>query len=193
MKDNALMILYQTVEDRDNPEHIKSNAPFLCDRKDAWLGEGYYFWDTLIENAHWWGETVYKQNGYVILKFLCDSINERCFDLHGNLEHLKHFNEVADFLKKEGLVNKSTTVAWMIQYLKQKADLDKRYDGIRVYGHYSKSRHKTIKMFFRQQPNSKQYLELAPPVQLCLFRNDSFNLQSGIIVYPSHYVSGTVV
>ena len=103
------MILYQTVEDRDNPEHIKSNSPFLCNRKDAWLGKGYYFWDTLIENAHWWGKTVYKNNDYVVLKFLCDSINIKCFDLHGNLEHLSYFNEVADILKKEGLVNKDTT------------------------------------------------------------------------------------
>ena len=187
------MILYQTVEDRDNPEQIKSKAPFLCDRTDAWLGEGYYFWDTLIENAHWWGETVYKQKGHVVLKFLCDSINEKCFDLHGNLEHLNNFNEISDALEKEGLINKSTTVAWVIQYLKLNADLDKRYDGIRVYGHNSKSRHKTIKMLFRQGRNSNQYLELAPPVQLCLFRKDSFNLQSGVIVYPSHYVSGTVV
>lgn len=187
------MILYQTVEDRDNPEHIELNAPFICDRTDAWLGEGYYFWDTLIDNAHWWGKTVYKQKGHVVLKFICDSINERCFDLHGNLEHLKYFNEIADFLKKEELVNKHTTVEWMIEYLKQKADLDKRYDGIRVYGHYSRSGHKTVKMFFKKDPRSIQYLELTPPVQLCLFRKDSFNLQPGVIVYPSHYVSGTVV
>lgn len=187
------MILYQTVEDRDNPEHIKSNSPFLCNRKDAWLGKGYYFWDTLIENAHWWGKTVYKNNDYVVLKFLCDSINIKCFDLHGNLEHLSYFNEVADILKKEGLVNKDTTVAWMMQYLKQKTDLENRYDGIRIYGHYSRSGHQTFKMFFKRDRNSKQYLELAPPVQLCLFRKDSFNLQPGVIVYPSHYVSGTVV
>ena len=185
------MILYQTVEDRYNPEQIKLNAPFLCDRTDAWLGEGYYFWDTLIENAHWWGKTVYKQKGYVVLKFLCDSINERCFDLHGNLEHLKYFNEIVSFLKNEGAVNNSTTVSMIIEFLKENASLDKKYDGIRVYGH--RSRHKTMKMFFKQAPNSKQYLEFEPPVQLCLFRKDSFNLQPGLIVYPSHYVSGTVV
>lgn len=193
MKNNALMILYQTVEDRDNPEHIELNAPFICDRTDAWLGEGYYFWDTLIDNAHWWGKTVYKQKGHVVLKFLCDSINERCFDLHGNLEHLKYFNEIADFFKNEEVVDNSTTVSMIIEFLKENASLDDKYDGIRVYGHNSKSRHKTIKMLFRQGRNSNQYIELAPPVQLCLFRKNSFNLQPGVIVYPSHYVSGTVV
>ncbi len=62
------MVLYQTVSDRDNADYIEDNAPFRCERKDAWLGEGYYFWDTLIKNAHWWGEIAYN-NEYVITKF----------------------------------------------------------------------------------------------------------------------------
>ena len=187
------MILYQTVEDRNEPDFIKSNAPFRCRKINAWLGEGYYFWDTLIDNAHWWGKTVYQKKGYVVLKFLCDCIHEKCFDLHGNLEHVQYFNEIVDFLEEKGLVNNLTTVPWLIKYLKENADLDKIYDGIRVYGHYSKAINNTMKIFFKKDPRSKQYLELTPPVQLCLFRNNSFNLQSGIIVFPLEYVAGAVV
>ena len=49
-------ILYQTVDDRRNIKYVLENAPFKCTRNDAWLGEGYYFWDTFINFAHWWGE-----------------------------------------------------------------------------------------------------------------------------------------
>lgn len=34
-------LLYQTVEDRDNPDNIEAEGPFKCTRKDAWLGEYY--------------------------------------------------------------------------------------------------------------------------------------------------------
>ena len=68
MKDK---ILYQTLDDNDNADYVEQNAPFPCDRKNSWLGTGYYFWDTFIENAHWWGEVNYK-NSYIICKAVCD-------------------------------------------------------------------------------------------------------------------------
>lgn len=34
--------LYQTVEDRDNPDYVLENGPFKC-ISNAWLGDGYYF------------------------------------------------------------------------------------------------------------------------------------------------------
>ena len=39
-------IIYQTVEDRGNPDYVEQHGPFICTNKNAWLGEGYYFWDT---------------------------------------------------------------------------------------------------------------------------------------------------
>ena len=39
---------YHTVEDRDNPDEIEADGPFKCTRGDAWLGPGYYFWDSKI-------------------------------------------------------------------------------------------------------------------------------------------------
>ena len=42
---------YQTLENRNNPDQIEEQGPFLCNRKSAWLGEGYYFWDSFIEKC----------------------------------------------------------------------------------------------------------------------------------------------
>ncbi|WP_373841072.1 hypothetical protein [Bacteroides heparinolyticus] len=176
------MKLFQTVEDRDNPDYIESNAPFICKAANAWLGEGYYFWDTLIANAHWWGKVRYREN-YVIVEYTCDLLNGKCFDLHGNMEHLKSFNEVIDFLKSQKLITKTTTVAKVIEYLKSKAGLASKYDGIRAYGHFSRSN----PIFIPFEDSEKSCLELLPAVQICLFRKKSFNLSAGKIIYPNHY------
>ena len=64
---------YQTLENRNNPDKIEEQGPFLCSHKNAWLGKGYYFWDSFIENAHWWGQKGARyKNGYVI----CESTFE---------------------------------------------------------------------------------------------------------------------
>jgi hypothetical protein len=177
------MILFQTVEDRDNADYIESNAPFICNATNAWLGKGYYFWDTLIQNAHWWGNVRYGEN-YVIMEYNCDSFLEgKCFDLYGNMEHLKHFNEIIDYLNSQNLSTKTATVAKVIEYLKDKTDLTSIYDSVRAYGHFSKS----VKNFIPFEECKKYYLERLPAVQICLFHKKSLNLGVGRIVYPNHY------
>ena len=67
MKDTDI---YQTLEDRQNYEDVEEHGPYFCYAryangnpksgvKEPWLGEGYYFWDTRIADARWWGDTVY--------------------------------------------------------------------------------------------------------------------------------------
>lgn len=185
------MVLYQTIEDRNNPDQIEANAPFKCLRKDAWLGHGYYFWDTFIENAHWWGKTNYSQKGYVILKFICEDNYVNLFDLHGNMNHVKYFKDIVNLLHKQGLLNSGTTVAWIIEYLKKHTDFAEQYEAIRIYGHYSKSLNNTEKRFFSK--NRLHYFELTPAVQLCLFNKNSLNLKEGEIIFPSEYVSDIVI
>lgn len=64
--------IYQTLEDRQNYGEVEEHGPFFCyvrddngipksGVKEPWLGEGYYFWDTRITDAQWWGDTVYSQ------------------------------------------------------------------------------------------------------------------------------------
>jgi len=37
-------IIYQTLEDRGNPDEIERNGPFSCNWNNSWLGTGCYFW-----------------------------------------------------------------------------------------------------------------------------------------------------
>lgn len=185
------MIIYQTVEDRKNPEEIEHDAPYICDADNAWLGKGYYFWDTLIENAHWWGRSHYHYTGYVVIEFNCDSINDgKCYDLHGNMEHLSHFNKYIEILKEQSLFSEEETVAKVISFLKDKTDFLNRFEAIRAYGHNSK---KNPKFVLFDKEKKKYGLEQFPAVQLCLFKNNSLNLKGGKIVFPESYCTEYII
>jgi hypothetical protein len=109
---------YQTIENRDNTTEVLDKAPFICYRKDAWLGYGYYFWDNSLYYAKKWGEDGYKIKGYIICK--TELKIDNLFDLVGNVEHQQifktgvnkfqskaqkklRFSEVLDLLKKHPL------------------------------------------------------------------------------------------
>lgn len=101
--------IYQTLEDRDNDEEICNHGPYFCTLKDTngnnkkgtrepWLGEGYYFWDTRIEDAKWWGREVYKQS-YIICETQYDQNSELLFDTLGNISHLDEFLKCAKLIR----------------------------------------------------------------------------------------------
>jgi len=93
---------FQTVEDRDNPDEVEAIGPFICRRANAWLGEGYYFWDTNIDWAHEWGQRGYLNN-YIICQAQV-TIDENCFDLVGNLRHQRELLEIIKVFKESGLL-----------------------------------------------------------------------------------------
>lgn len=184
------MDLFHTLEDRDNPDELELNAPYKCKRADAWLGEGYYFWEACVNIAHWWGKKSYKSEGYVILKFTCDDYNNgdwRCLDLHGNTERIEMFREILNILKDK--FGGYFTVSRVIEYLKKRTDFLKRFEGIRVSGINIKSQ--TERVSFVE--GKKWYLDLYPPIQICLFRKDSLNLSTGEIIYPEKYCEGYTI
>ncbi len=182
-------VLYQTLKDKGNPDYVESNAPFSCNWGNAWLGEGYYFWDTFIENAHWWGN-VRHGNRYIIYKAECDFGSDVCFDLVGDTDHMLDFDECIKLMKSKKMITTDTTVARVITFLKEKIPAF-NYQAIRVYGiksisdhteEYKKYKHRLI--FELKKP---QYLDYKPAIQLCLFKRSSLNLRNLTIVFPDEY------
>ncbi|MBI9069688.1 MAG: hypothetical protein JEZ09_20495 [Salinivirgaceae bacterium] len=182
-------ILYQTLKDKGNPEYVEENAPFLCNWENTWLGDGYYFWDTFIDNAHWWGQVRHNQS-YIICQATCDFDTDNCFDLVGETEHMVEFNDAIDFLKSQNLVNEKTTVSRILSFLKSKTD-GFNFQAIRVYGiksiseykdEYKKYRHRLIFELLRPQ-----YLDCQPAIQICIFDKNGLNLRDLKIEYPDEY------
>lgn len=186
----AKKFVYQTLEDKGNLDEIEQDGPFLCNRANAWLGAGYYFWDTFIENAHWWGKECnsYK-DGYIICKAVCDYNDDDCFDLVGNTEHFSLFNETYEYLKSKGLVNKDTTVSRVIQYLRNDLKIF-TYSACRVVGNSSKSFNSSFRFSLLFNPKKNSYLDLKPPIQICFYKKTSLNLRNYQIVFPVEYIEG---
>ncbi|MBV7533042.1 hypothetical protein [Chitinophaga sp. sic0106] len=180
------LILYQTLEDRNNPEEVEANGPFECRRLDAWLGFGYYFWDSHIELGHWWGDRAYGTN-YVI----CGAngkMDESCWDLHGNGLHRLEFEEISKKIVSGGIIQKQhLTVAKLIIYLKRNKSLT--YSSIRALGMNSMSSASPYakNMIFIKRYNAS-YLDMRPAVQVCLFDKKALSLRDYRIVYPEEYI-----
>lgn len=181
--------LYQALEDRGNPEYILANAPFACNWPNTWLGEGFYFWDTFIENAHWWGEVRYGSS-YIISKMDCDFDTNLCFDLVGDTDHMLDFSRSIEFLKNQNLIDKNTTVSRIISHLKSKIDgFD--FQAIRVYGIKSISEHKEEYRKYRHrlifELSKPQYLDYKPAIQICIYQKTGLNLRNVNIDFPDEY------
>jgi hypothetical protein len=181
--------VYQTLEDRDNPDHVCNHGPFSCNRNNAWLGNGYYFWDSFIANAHWWGvEGARFPNGYYICKALYDFDEEKCFNLIDNPLHFQLFNDTKKLMMEKGLyVSNQTTVARIIHHIKDILKLF-NYEAIRVYGINSKSFNSpyTNRTIFDKNHNTK-YLDSLPAIQICFYSKKSLNLRDYTIIYPPEY------
>jgi len=190
---SEIKILYQTLENRKNPEIIEKNGPFLCNWENTWLGDGYYFWDSFINNAHWWGKEARKyKDGYIICKSICDYNSIDCFDLVGNTEHLQLLLEAFNTLSSYGLSNDKTTVKRVIEFLKDELKIFK-YQAIRVNGILSKSLKSKYNFNLPFDTLTPPYLDLYPPIQICLYTKQSLNLRDYKIIFPKEYCSEQVV
>ena len=103
-------ILYQTVDDKRNTKYVLENAPFKCTRHDAWLGEGYYFWDTFINCAHWWGKNSYGDK-YMVCKTTCQYNENEILDLVGNTKQIEQVRKYTTLLQaKKGRALKACAI-----------------------------------------------------------------------------------
>lgn len=150
---------YQTVENRNNVAEILEKAPFICYRKDAWLGYGYYFWDNNLEYAKKWGEDGYKAKGYIICK--TDLKIENLFDLVGNTVH----QQVFDMLyKQHQATRKDKLIVAQVLNLMRKNKADFNYQAIRVFD----DNPNTNKIAFTNQ-YKPPFLILNLRIQICVF------------------------
>jgi|SRR5690625_1283899 len=188
--------VYQTLENREI-DGVEINGPFLCDRSNAWLGPGYYFWDSHKENAHWWGKEVAKYPaGYIICKSTI-TFDDKCFDLHDNPDHQRTFNKMKDMFLEKGLLEEGqTTVGRIMNFIKTQID-SFPFEAIRAYAvnskGYKSSFNQRTRFVHKEYRESNQYLDTLPAIQICLFTKNSLDRKGYSIVYPPEYSKGYVV
>lgn len=109
--------MYHTQERRQS----RLSAPVKCVRDDAWLGEGYYFWDDQ-RDAVQWGHKSKSATGYFEIYGAEISVNG-FLDTVFNEEHyrfwLRQVEKAADFINaKTGL---KPTIKEVNEYFKERA------------------------------------------------------------------------
>lgn len=151
--------LYQAVKYAE----VRPKKPCFCET-DAWLSSGYYFWDTIVDNAHWWGKVHYSGN-YMIGKTACDKHSKELYDLVGDLEERKKFFQIRDkLIEKTG---KELLVSEVIGFLRKCTKFENEYKAVRAYPCKSKKEYNSITMRFSL--NNKAYMSLSEPYQICVF------------------------
>jgi hypothetical protein len=187
------LILYQTLDDKGNPDDVESEGPFICKREHSWLGNGYYFWDAHIELGHWWGELNVRQgfykDGYIICKANA-ILDSSCWDLYGNGLYRKEFDKICKLLIDENVTTKSKLlVSHVIEYLKKKSLF--KYKAIRMLGVNTISSNSSLYFFrvpFVNHKQNNQYFDVYPPVQICLIEKSALSLKNYSIVFPDEYI-----
>ena len=156
---------------------------------------GYYFWDSCIENVHWWGcEGAKFTNGYFICEAFYDFDETVCFNLIDNPQHFQLFNSTQKIMQEKGLyVPNQTTVARIIEYIKNTLKIFE-YEAIRVYGINSKSFNSPYsnRTIFEKKHYTK-YLDSLPAIQICFYSTSSLNLRDYTLIYPPKYTDDYLV
>ena len=165
--------IYQTLEDRNNYAEVEKHGPFFCSitysngslKKSSrvpWLGEGYYFWDTRIFDAHWWGSKVYTSNGYIICHTTYDQHSPYLYDLVSNVDQLDEFVQCAKLITEERKI-KTVSFPVVLNYLMKKAQgFD--FKAIRVWPHPATYKETAIRF-----PDKKLFLASVDKIQICFF------------------------
>lgn len=182
--------IFQTLENRENPDDIENQGPFLCTRK-PWLGKGYYFGDTFIELAHWWGRQGYDGN-YVICQSQIDYNPEDIFDLVGDTEQISEFRNYVKILK-ECYKGEFLTVGFVIEHMKRTMKsftysviLANPIDTVKC-----DSELKALRLPFVF--HNSAYLDMVPPIQLCIIDKKYIGKNNFRIIHPVEYCKDYVV
>lgn len=112
--------MFHTQEKRD----LRLSEPVVCQREDAWLGDGYYFWDD-VDDAERWGKESKKQTGWYEI-YLADIDCSNVLDTVFNEEHyrfwLRQVEKVADLILN--VTNEKPTIREINAYFKQRGQWD---------------------------------------------------------------------
>ena len=177
-------LLYQTVEDRDNPDNIEAEGPFKCTRKDAWLGEGYYFWEAEVQFAHKWGINAgYKE--YVVCESAYDYDNPCFFDIVGNPSHLRTMREITEELRRVMPKNCIITIPMVIKSLKIVLNDEFSFKAIRSRSEWKPWEY--IMPYNEKRPRG-ELCNLNPEIQLCVIDKEIL-IKEYRIVYPEKYLT----
>ncbi|WP_290847639.1 hypothetical protein [Flavobacterium sp.] len=177
------------MDDNGKPDIVRRDGPFKCTWDNSWLGHGYYFWETFLQNAHWWGKARLNGN-YMIAQATCVLNDEKIFDLVGNTQHLLDLERYIHEIRKGAFIKTTeTTMSQVFHFIKNQIK-EFKYEATRAYGidSISMSMHSDhiYRMFFEEK--LKAYIDLKPAIQICLYAKNACSFSNWELIYPETYL-----
>jgi hypothetical protein len=180
------LTLYQALEDRENREDVEQFGPFKCIRANAWMGEGYYFWDSKSDWAHWWGKQCYKDKYYVCgAQAILDST---CWDLFGNVLHQEEFLQLHDMGVKNGTFKVEMPLPDILIRIREHVP-EWNYTSIRAW-----DTNEQVSFKWYADPDAaivskarvrNEAMTIGGRVQIYLFNKQALSLKSYRVIYPA--------
>lgn len=176
--------LYQAIKDTGDPDKVENNGPIKCNNDGAWLGNGYYFWDSFEDLAHHWGNTHYDGH-YMVCSATSEFHQDDVYDLINNPEHILEFREICKRLEAK---YDEISVPFAIEFLKSIKAYN--YKAIRACGVMSFNTF-TQRIVFSL--SHKAFIELLPAWQVCVTDKSILTSGSYKVIFPQEYAEDYVV
>lgn len=170
------------MEDRNNVDYVEAYGPFPGDIRDRWLGKGYYFWDTFISSAHYWGKVSYGNKNYIIAKSDVSLSPEQVLNLQEPADLLK-FTSWRDIYAKT-FPKSLVTIEKVLTHAEKIMGSSFPYIAIRAQFHDSINNRNYQD---RISPNGRAYLDLKPPIQICIKDRSIIGKDNFKVIYPVNY------
>ena len=181
-----MSVLYQTLEDRDNVDYVEANGPFPGDQRDRWLGEGYYYWDSFIDAAHYWGYVSYECKGkdYIIAKSEVNIPQDKLLNLL-EPEQIVMFTKWIDSYART-FPNSEATVERVLNHAE--TIMGSRFPYIAIKAEFKNCfKYREYQERIYPYHGSKAYIDLKPPVQVCIRDKSIIGADNFKVIYPLEY------
>lgn len=158
--------LYQAISSK---EETIPKIP-ICSSEDARLGKGYYFWDTDIKAAKWWGKSHYE-GAYRVCRSHYDAHSEHYFDLVGNMEHIQILSRC--YHKLQQRKKEDYSIAEVLELIKLYIPKFKDiYWAIRARPMTKRYPDSKMDIPFARGEDNKLFISCATRVQVCITNLD---------------------
>ena len=172
------------MEDRDNVDYVEANGPFLGNIRNRWLGKGYYYWDSFINSAHFWGMVsyVYYNKHYIIAKSELTLPPNQTLNLLEPSDLQKLITWIEEY--KQTFSTESTTIEKVLTHAQNIMGATFPYIAIRALfiDCINKKEYQN-----RISLNGKAYLDLQPPIQVCIRDKTVIGKDNFKVIYPANY------
>ncbi|HRF14040.1 MAG TPA: hypothetical protein PKV02_00260 [Bacteroidia bacterium] len=175
---------YQTLEDRDNIDHVETVGPFPCSRGDAWLSNGCYLWDTNMKWAIEWGQNSFGKKGKEFIIATCGiDLSKKCFDLFGSVADKVEFMKIVEVFKQSGKLkpHHRVIVANIIRFMENKNIFP--YKSIRAADYPSEQK----KYYYSVNNERGEYSIMNQRVQVCVKHKKGVILPPFRVIFPDKY------